>query len=69
MFNMDEGTKLIGTLEFAELCKLKGVTMSFCAHSARHMGTSAEGLPNEIVSGSQYNNAIMVHKADRVVVL
>ncbi len=69
LFNMDDGTKLVGTPEFAELCKTKGVTVSFCDHSAKHMGVSSEGLPAEIVCGSQYNNAVMMHEADRVIVL
>lgn len=69
MFNMDDGTKLLGTPEFSELCKTKGVSMSFCDHSAKHLGVSGEGLPKEIVCGSQYNNAVMNHEADRVIIL
>jgi predicted peroxiredoxin len=69
LFNMDEGTKLVGTPAFAELCKTKGVTVSFCDHSAKHMGVTSEGLSKEIVCGSQYNNAVMLHEADRVIVL
>ena len=69
MFNMDDGTKLLGTPEFAGLCKTKGVTMSFCDHSAKGMNVTTEGLPAEIVCGSQYNNAVMNHDADRLIVL
>ena len=69
LFNMDDGTKLLGTPEFKELCRTKGVSMSFCDHSAKHIGISTEGLPQEIVCGSQYNNAVMMHDADRVIVL
>ena len=69
MFNMDDGTKLLGTPEFAELCKTKGVTMSFCDHSAKGLNVTTEGLPAEIVCGSQYNNAVMNHDADRLIVL
>ncbi len=69
MFNMDEGTKLLGTPEFAELCKTKGVTMSFCDHSAKGLNVQTEGLAPEIVCGSQYNNAVMNHDADRVIIL
>jgi len=69
LFNMDDGTKLLHTPEFAELCKTKGVTMSFCDHSAKHLGVTSEGLAKEIVCGSQYNNAVMHHEADRVIVL
>ncbi len=69
MFNMDDGTKLLGTPEFSELCRTKGVTMSFCDHSAKGMNVTTEGLPAEIVCGSQYNNAVMNHDADRLIVL
>ncbi len=69
LFNMDNGTKLIHTPAFAELCKTKGVSVSFCDHSAKHLGVSSEGLPSEIVCGSQYNNAVMQHESDRVIVL
>lgn len=69
MFTMDDGTKLLHTPEFAELCKTKGVTMGFCDHSAKHMGVTSEGLSKEIVCGSQYNNAVMNHEADRLIVL
>jgi len=69
MFNMDDGTKLLGTPEFAELCKTKGVTMSFCDHSAKGLNVATEVLAAEIVCGSQYNNAVMNHDADRLIVL
>ncbi len=69
LFNMDDGTKLLGAAEFKELCGMQGVSMSFCDHSAKQLGVATEGLPQEIVCGSQYNNAVMVHDADRVIVL
>jgi predicted peroxiredoxin len=69
LFNMDTGTKLVHNPVYAELCKTKGVSVSFCDHSAKHMGVTGEGLPSEIVCGSQYNNAVMHHDSDRVIVL
>jgi predicted peroxiredoxin len=69
LFTMDDGTKLLGTPEFKEMCSMEGVVMSFCDHSAKHIGIATEGLPQEIVCGSQYNNAVMMHDADRVIVL
>jgi predicted peroxiredoxin len=69
MFNMDDGTKLLGTPEFSELCKTKGVSLSFCDHSAKGLNVTTEGLPPEIVCGSQYNNAVMNHNADKVIIL
>lgn len=69
LFNMDDGTKLVHSSLYAELCKTPGVQVSFCDHSATHMGISSQGLPKEIVCGSQYNNAVMLHDADKVIVL
>ena len=69
IFTMDEGTKLLVNPGFSSLCKEPGVSMSFCDHAAKHMNVKTEGLPQEIVCGSQYNNAVMIHNADRVIVL
>lgn len=69
IFNMDDGTKLLGDPAFKEFCKTKGVSISFCDHAATHLGISKEGIPAEIVCGSQYNNAVMVNSSDRVIVL
>ena len=67
MFNMDAGTRLLGNPDFRALCTTKGVSMSFCDHSAGHENVSKEGLPAEIVCGSQFNNANMMHDADKVI--
>ena len=69
IFNMDEGTRLLGNSSFRELCGMYGVRMSFCDYNAKGLGVSKEGIPDEIVCGSQYNNAIMVNISDRVIVL
>ncbi len=67
IFNMDAGTKLLGDDDFRQLCKVEGITMSFCDHSAQKENISREGLSEEIVCGSQFNNANMMHEADRVI--
>lgn len=67
IFNMDAGTKLLGDDDFRQLCKTQGVTMSFCDHSSQKENVSKEGIPEEIVCGSQFNNANMMHDADRVI--
>jgi predicted peroxiredoxin len=69
LFTMDEGTRLLEISSYAELCKLPGVAISVCEHSASQHGVQAKGLPKEVVWGSQYHNAVMVHDADRVIVL
>ncbi|HAM49245.1 MAG TPA: hypothetical protein DCP92_00570 [Nitrospiraceae bacterium] len=69
IFNMDEGTKLLGDTTFRSLCGMDGVSMSFCDHSAKKTEISSEGIPPEIVCGSQYNNAVMIHETDKIVIL
>jgi predicted peroxiredoxin len=69
IFNMDHGTKLLGSPSFIELCKTQGVTMSFCDHSAKREAIATEGIPGDIVCGSQFDNANMNHEADKVIVL
>lgn len=69
VFNMDEGTKLLGNPAFHELCKTPGVSMSFCDHSAKRANIETEGIPSEIVCGSQFDNANMNHESDKVIIL
>lgn len=69
IFNMDDGSKLLTNPAFTDLCKEKGVSMSFCDHSAKGMNVDTKGVPPEIVCGSQFNNSVMVDSTDRVIVL
>lgn len=69
IFNMDEGVRLLIEPAFRALCSTKGIFMSFCDHSTHVLNVSKEGIPEEIICGSQYNNAAMNHDADRVIVL
>jgi len=47
---------------------LPGVSMSFCDLSANKEGVTTGGLPAEIQCGSQYDNAVMVHESERIMV-
>ena len=69
IFAMDEGTRLLTDPVYTSLSRLSGVTLSVCQHSAAGLGVSVAGLPSEIHCGSQLQNAMMQHAADRVVVL
>jgi len=69
IFTMAEGVRLLENPIFTELCKLKGVSMSFCDHNARGYGINKTGIPQEVICGSQFNNATMVSEADKVLVL
>ena len=62
MFAMDDGTLLM-----EGICKQvgDGAEVAYCNHSAEPRGVKdVEGA----TSGSQYQNAVMVHDSDKVVV-
>lgn len=69
IFVMDEGAKLLENQVFTKLAKIKGIAMSFCDYNAKGFAISKEGIPCEVDCGSQYNNARMMHEANRVIVL
>jgi predicted peroxiredoxin len=69
IFTMDVGTRLLKHPEYAELCRLEGVRMSFCDHNAKTFNAETEGIPEEVVCGSQFDNAAMMHECDKVLVL
>ena len=69
IFVMDEGVKLLRDPGFTQLCTLDNVVMSHCSHSAGEQDVDVSGVSKEIVSGSQYNNAMMNNQSDRVIVL
>ena len=69
LFCMDEGTKLIEKSEFTNLCKVNNVLISLCRHSAEEYGVNTDNLSKDIVCGSQFNNVMMNHEADKVVML
>ncbi|TAN41356.1 MAG: hypothetical protein EPN25_05145 [Nitrospirae bacterium] len=69
IFTMDAGTRLLNSPEYSALCRMQGVTMNFCSLNAKQGGMPLEALSEEINSGSQYDNAVMNHSADRVIVL
>lgn len=67
IFVMDDGVRLLRDERFTALCKR--VSMSFCDHSTHMLNVSKEGIPEDIICGSQYNNAVMAHDSDKVLVL
>lgn len=69
IFLTDAGTLLLNDPAVRQLALLQGVQMSFCLHSAGNHGVAVEGIGPEITAGSQLNNAILNHHADRVIVL
>jgi predicted peroxiredoxin len=69
IFLTDAGTGLLHDPAMRDLALLQGVTISYCLQSAKRIGIAQDGIPPEIVAGSQVNNAIMNHHADKVIVL
>ena len=69
VFCMDKGTLLINHQAFKDLCMLEGINISLCRHSAEKMNIDLQKISKDIVCGSQFNNAIMQHEADKVIVL
>ncbi len=69
IFVMDTGTKLLENDVFIELSSFPGVSMSFCDLNAGQQDVRTDDLPEEIICGSQLNNSMMIHDADRVIVL
>jgi hypothetical protein len=69
IFTMDEGARLLSAPGFPDLCRTPGVTMSFCGLSAKQLNAGPKELQDELVQGSQYHNALMIHISDRVIVM
>jgi len=69
IFIMDEGTRLLENDSFVALAKLPAVSISLCEHSAKGYGINTKDLSKDINCASQFNNAMMNHNADRVIVL
>lgn len=69
IFNMDEGVRLLGEPSFHSLCRRDNVKMSYCDLNATRLNIGKEGIPGEIICGSQLDNARMVNGADRVISL
>ena len=69
VFFMDSGVKLLADPAVTNLCENSLVHMSFCDYTTQKNGISKEGFCDDIICGSQYNNATMNHEADRVIVL
>jgi predicted peroxiredoxin len=69
IFVMDAGTRLLSRPSIKELSVRQKIVMSFCEHSAQGLGVPFDTIPEAIVRGSQYDNATMLHEADKVIIL
>ncbi len=69
IFVMDTGTRILSLPSFSGLSASEGVTTGFCDYNAKALNIPADHLPPTMSRGSQYDNAVMVNTADRVIVL
>jgi len=69
IFVMDAGTMLLKNDLFVALGDLSAVSITLCEHSAKSYGINTDHLSKDIICASQFNNAMMNHYADRVIVL
>lgn len=69
LFLMDTGTHLALRAGLVELAGLAGVSVTLCDHSAKAHGIDKASLPASIACRSQVQNALMNHRADRMLVL
>lgn len=68
IFFMDEGCRLITDRRIVSLKDRDGVSMSLCDFNRKKMGISDEEVPEGIICGSQYDNAVMNRESDKVIV-
>lgn len=68
LFFMDEGCRLITDSRIISLKDRDGVSMSLCDFNRKKMGISDEEVPEGIICGSQYDNAVMNRESDKVIV-
>jgi len=69
IFFMDDGVKLLSDSALNSLAEHAAVAMSYCDYSTQRIEMSTDGINDNIDCGSQFNNAMMNHDADRVIVL
>lgn len=69
VFAMDIGTKLLEDPSFLDLKGLSGVTMGFCDFSSKSVEANTENISEDIKRADQWTNSIMMHNADKVIIL
>lgn len=69
IFTMDTGTRLFENPEYSALSRLSGVSMSYCDYNAKMHNINKDGIPEAVVCGSQFDNAVMHHNCDKLIVL
>ena len=69
IFFTDTGTSFVNVPEITDLASVSGVKMAYCELNAKEAGVIRDKVPERIVNGSQLNNALMFHNADKIISL
>lgn len=69
VFLTASAVKLCENPRVAELANIPEVNMCLCTHSIREAGITDDRIPDGVVCGSQYNNAVISRDADKVITL
>lgn len=67
LFFMDEGCNLLKDGEITALRNIEGVSISICDFNRKKIGI--KDIPEGILCGSQYDNAVMNRESDKVIIL
>ncbi|MDI6801826.1 MAG: hypothetical protein QMD01_07245 [Thermodesulfovibrionales bacterium] len=68
IFFMDEGCRLAIDKDIVALKDRTGVSMSLCDLNRGKIGIAKQDIREDIICGSQYDNALMNREADKVIV-
>jgi len=67
IFCTDAGVNLVKDSSFTALSAKGGVTLGYCDHSGKAFGVVNDDVPDAVTCGSQFDNATMFNKADKMI--
>ncbi|MDA8089796.1 MAG: DsrE family protein [Nitrospiraceae bacterium] len=68
IFMTDDGIYLIKNGAVADLRKLDNVDMSLCNYSAKGRNLDESEIPEGVINGTQYQNALIHNECDKVLI-
>ncbi len=68
LFMTDDGIYLVKNCAVTDLRKLENVDMSLCNYSAKGRYLDEKEIPEGIINGTQYQNALLHSECDKVLV-
>lgn len=66
IFMTDDGIYLVRNSAFTDLRKLENVEMSLCNYSANGRHLAESDIPEGVINGTQYQNALIHSECDKV---